>query len=371
MGRVAELPTLGLERPSVAQLTRELQSLPAGSLSSLVDRLGVAPEPWQPRLGQAAEAESAPSRVAHLSPEMPALGLRAFEGVAATDSSSPATPRSAAARAATATSGRANAPATDGSRWFRALGPEAARQLLSSMPGRRALSSAIPGGLDLSATVIDRANGSFANLDAGIVEFLQTTAARLAAGEARDLRPGLDEWPEETLEILQAAGWGQGASSRTPDSVPGAAMSENTVSRLERRVDAARQAWARVQESRSRGSQSRGVDNLNWDLVKAGTTREAPASADLGRLASTMVKQRDLPAADMAYVAPAVKVVAAQAQLSERPSGTGSSGPAQQAPAAGGESGSEPQKVDYMSLARRVLPLLSRLKAIERDRRGG
>ncbi|MBT9554429.1 MAG: hypothetical protein IV100_00315 [Myxococcales bacterium] len=370
-GRVAGLPTLGLERPSVAQLTRELQSLPAGSLSSLVDRLGVAPEPWQPRLGQTAEAETTPSRVAHLSPEMPALGLRAFEGVGAVDSSSPATPRSAAARAAAATSGRANAPSTDGSRWFRALGPEAARQLLSSMPGRRALSSAIPGGLDLSATVIDRANGSFANLDAGIVEFLQSTAARLAAGEARDLRPGLDEWPEETLEILQAAGWGQGASPRTPGSVPGASMSESTVSRLERRVDAARQAWARVQNSRARGSQSRGVDSLNWDLVKAGTTREAPASADLGRLASTMVKQRDLPAADMAYVAPAVKVVAAQAQLSERPSGTGSSGPAQPAPAAGGESGSEPQKVDYMSLARRVLPILSRLKSIERDRRGG
>ncbi len=372
-GRVAGLPALGLERPSVAQLTRELQSLPAGSLSSLVDRLGVAPEPWQPRLGQAAEAETTPSRVAHLSPEMPALGLRAFDGVGATDTSSPASPRSPAGRAAAAaaTSGRAGASATDGSRWFRALGPEAARQLLSSMPGRRALSSAIPGGLDLSATVIDRANGSFANLDAGIVEFLQSTAARLAAGEARDMRPGLDEWPEETLEILQAAGWGQGAASRTPDSVPGASMSENTVSRLERRVDAARQAWARVQDSRSRGSQSRGVDNLNWDLVKAGTTREAPASADLGRLASTMVRQRDLPAADMAYVAPAVKVVAAQAQLSERPSGTGSSGPAQQAPAAGGESGSEPQKVDYMALARRVLPLLGRLKAIERDRRGG
>lgn len=381
-GRTPGTTGLALERPTIGAFRAEAGA--AAGLSSLSERVDLAATPWA-RPGSLVDAiqgrfgaddrsgrEAAPgatSRLAHLAPELTSLALRPKSAESQKIDAAPR--RSPSARRANAAGGeptRARATSDDGSRAFRSTGSQAVRRLLASLPGGRPLSAALPGGLELSASVVDRANGAFANMDAGIVEFLAHTASRMG-GEGRELRPGFDAWPQETLDVLQQAGWGQGLSggSEAGPSVTGA---EHKVRRLERRVDAARTAWARIQDSRARRSQPQGVDAISWEMVKPVTSREAPASADLGRLASTMMRPAAAPAAEMAYVAPVVKTVAAQAQLEPKNSGT-SSRSAQSAPQEGPAQAAEAAKVDYDALARQVLTRLNRRWSFERDRRGG
>jgi hypothetical protein len=202
---------------------------------------------------------------------------------------------------------------TDGVRGFSSLGNGVIRDALQRIVMQRMPGGSLPGNLELAHSVLDRANGAFAGLDAGILEFLQSTAARSSDSEPRELRPGFDEWPDDSLEVLRQHGWGLDSTSESNSGSSG----EQRIRRLERRVDAAQEAYARLADARqhSQAASTRSMDSVDWNLVQTGAARSTPESADLGRLGATMVRAQSVPETEMSYVAPAVKMVAQQAQL--------------------------------------------------------
>ncbi len=257
--------------------------------------------------------------------------------------------------------------ASDGVRGFKSIGHTAVRNELQRLIMQRMPAGSLPGNLELAHSVLDRANGAFAGLDAGILRFLRSTAARGADTETRELRPGLDEWPDDSLEILQQHGWGLDGSSSSGSP----AGNEPRIQRLERRVNAAQDAYARLAQARQQvqTASPRSLDSVDWNLVQTGAARDTPMSADLGRLGTTMVRSQTVPEADMSYVAPAVKMVAQQAQLkpTHEPMRTTHSAPAN---TPGIKKKKKAQKVDIEALARQIAGRITRRNELQRDRFG-
>ncbi len=267
----------------------------------------------------------------------------------------------------------------DGSRDFTAMGSSAIRAIMRSLPTRKSVAQFLGSGFDLTYAVLDRANGAFAGLDAGVLRFLAST--RLGSGgsgggqssdNGREIFPGLDEWPADTLETLRAAGWGDGAEAAGASQSQAQPLTEARVERLERRVDAAKEAYARLNASQARGGRApQSVDAVDWSLVDTGAARAAPQSADMGRLANTMVRPSDAPMMDMAKVAPAVKVVAQQAQLKPKRESVGTAGAgAQHTQGPQGRSLGPKKRINYDALAGQIARRLARRWALERDRHG-
>lgn len=261
------------------------------------------------------------------------------------------------------------APMADGVRGFEAFTPGATRHLLNDLPSSRPVSGALGGSLDLLMSVVDRANGAFAGLDAGVLRFLSEASAGGGFEDSgRTIHPGMDDW-DQTLEVLQAAGWGQGVQ-REGDS--GTTAKEKRIVRLEKRLGAANEAYGRLRQSHSRtAGESLSMDAMDWNMVDTGAAREAPQNADLGRLGNTMIRPTSAPQTEMAMVAPAVKVVAQQAQLKPRSEQVASGGGGSQSPGRAAR-GKQPakKKVNYEALASQIARRLQRRWALERDRFG-
>lgn len=262
-----------------------------------------------------------------------------------------------------------SAPTADGVRGFASLGAAGFEQVIRSLPTSRNILQFLGGGLDMVHGVLDRANGAFAGLDAGVLRQLaQLAAANVPDGAGQEVFPGVDSWPAETLEMLQQSGWGGGDAS--PRRVP---LSDQRVERLERRVGAAREAYARISSARDRGGRAPDqMQSVDWSLVDTGATRAAPDTADLGMLANTMVRPTSVAPTDMAMVAPAVKIVAQQAQLKPEGEavGGGRGGGGGEAVGPGGDSKHEAKKINYDALASQIARRLGRRWQLDRDRHG-
>jgi hypothetical protein len=263
----------------------------------------------------------------------------------------------------------------DGVRGFTAIAPDAIRSVLGSLPSSRNIAQFLGSGLDLTYAVLDRANGAFAGLDAGILRFLKDRqgygAASSEAGAGRELYPGMDDWPAETMETLASAGWGPGVDES--DTGARVQRAEQQIHRLERRLGAAQEAYSRQSHSRSKaGATPVSMDSVDWSLINTSGGRDTPASADLGRLASTMVRPSAVAPTEMAMVAPAVKAVAQHAQLkptSEPIAGAGGGGSGRGGGAAPGAQ-KKKKKIDYEGLAGEIARRLSNHFRLERDRIG-
>ena len=256
-----------------------------------------------------------------------------------------------------------------GSRGFRSPGMSAIDSALGALPGTRGVSKALRGNLEMAYGVLDRVNGHFAGLHAGVLESLTRLVAASAreavSGADRTLFPGFDEWPQETLETLQGGGFGGVADSQPSDL----SRREQQAVRLEKRIGAAREAYARMQGSR--GGASRDLDSMDWSLVNTGAANDAPRGTDLGLLANTMVRSTQVPDTQMSYVAPAVKVVAQQAQLKPKSEPTrGGGGGGGGATEGLGAEGVDTQKVNYGALASQIARRLQRRWARDGDRYG-
>lgn len=251
----------------------------------------------------------------------------------------------------------------DGPRGFQAMGSTAIHALLRGMPTNRAVTSFLAGGIDFAHTVIDRANGAFAGLDLGVLRSLDRQAEANAENAASpSLVPGMQEWPEDMRTFL-----GQ------DDAPQGSTRAINAkVERLERRMDAAQQAYTRLRDARpAAAGPPHSLDSVDWSFVRTGAYRDVPQGADLGRLASAMVKSRDVPMADMAYVAPAAKVVAQQAQMKPANEPSASSSSSSSSAPQGSAEGEREEKVDYDSLAMKLLGRIARKSAFDKHRTGG
>lgn len=345
--------------------------------TSLAARIGSAATPWEAASGTSGAPRTAPG-----TPRSDSPLARALQGGRHADLPSRTSPLSVGS---TDLGPVGRLLASDGPRGFASLGSAQAREILEHLPTRRALASALGGNLDLTMAVIDRANGAFANLDAGVRAFLSRRAGGSDLAEEavmdRDLRPGLDDWPAETMDMLRSAGWGIPDKDGDIESAPpvsrpradeaGSRQAER-IQRLERSLGAAKAAYTRLASARSHSGSARATDNIDWSLVDTGAESHVPQQADLGRLADTMVRTTDVPAADLSYVAPAVKVVAQQAQLhgsGDRASGSSGARPST-GPTAGGKVRKKAQKPDIEGLARQIHRRLQRRWAIDRERIG-
>jgi hypothetical protein len=242
------------------------------------------------------------------------------------------------------------------------MGAAGIERLLKEMPGAKNISSFVGGGFDFTYMVFDRVNGALAGLDLGVMNAMKR--ASLGNDEwvnDREMRPGLDDWPADAFALL-APGAATQAGSGGPDV--------GRVDRLEKRVDAAQQAYTRLRSARDAGTAPAQFDSVDWSLVNTGIQHAAPSVADIGQLGATMVRQQAVTPTEMSYVAPAVKAVAQQAQLSER----GESAPAaSEAPSAadvGGGAEEATKKVNYNDLAMKIATRLQRRFARDRDRQG-
>ncbi|HIN86149.1 MAG TPA: hypothetical protein EYN06_06685 [Myxococcales bacterium] len=177
------------------------------------------------------------------------------------------------------------------------------------------------------------------------------------------MRPGLDDWPSEAFEFLAS---GDSSSNET-------SAREQQVVRLERRVDAAQDAFVRLREARDAGEAPQHFDSVDWSLVSTGTSHAEAPSADIGQLNATMVRQQAIAPAEMSFVAPTIKAVAQQAQLSTRdeapPSAT-EAAPGGDDDSGASETGSGEKKINYNDLATRIASRLQRRFSRERDRHG-
>jgi hypothetical protein len=232
-------------------------------------------------------------------------------------------------------------------------------QMLSSMPGSRNIAAFVGGGFDFTYMVFDRVNGARAGLDAGVMDAMrQATDSDQGLGLERDLRPGLDDWPVEAFEFLSS---GERSESGA----------EDRVIRLERRMDAAQNAFTRLRNARDAGTAPQHFDSVDWSLVSTGISHDAAPSVDIGRLGTTMVRQQSVATPEMSYVAPTVKAVAQQAQLSARDEAVPSSSEGGAAEADSSvDTTATKEKINYNDLASRIASRLQRRFARDRDRHG-
>jgi hypothetical protein len=232
-------------------------------------------------------------------------------------------------------------------------------QMLSSMPGSRNIAAFVGGGFDFTYMVFDRVNGARAGLDAGVMDAMrQATDSDQGLGLERDLRPGLDDWPVEAFEFLSS---GERSESGA----------EDRVIRLERRMDAAQNAFTRLRNARDAGTAPQHFDSVDWSLVSTGISHDAAPSVDIGRLGTTMVRQQSVATPEMSYVAPTVKAVAQQAQLSARDEAVPSSSEGGAAEADSSvDTTAKKETINYNDLASQIASRLQRRFARDRDRHG-
>jgi hypothetical protein len=250
--------------------------------------------------------------------------------------------------------------ATDRTRSFKTIGTRQTERTLDGLTTGRPVAQFVGGGFDFIYSVLDRVNGSFAGLDAGVMEALKSMAGR-GGMEEQSMHPGLDMWPSEEMSFVSPGG-----------DEPSRRDTANEIARLEHRVGVAETAFARL-KSRSGGPKSapRSFQSVDWSLVDTGATRAPGTSSDLGRLGAALTHQSEIPQADMAMVAPVVKVIAQQAQLkprSEAVAGGDSGGAGGDAGSPGGAKAKQP---DYEGLASKVLSRLERRWRFDKHRRGG
>ncbi len=232
--------------------------------------------------------------------------------------------------------------------------PPAFQSFLQTLPSNRPITPFLGQGFDFIYSVLDRANGAFAGLDAGVLESLVELGERPpGTQDGRLLRPGLDPWPtSDSVNYVTPEGSGNARGGRQTD----------TIQQLKRRTDAAENAYARLRtQPSSAGRSPMSFDSVDWSLVKTGSERSTSGMA-FGELGSALLQQNAPPSADMTMVAPVVKAVAQTAQLKETSEPVGGGASASHSSKSGKKSRKTSKNVNYRALAQKVAPMVSEMR---------
>jgi len=244
--------------------------------------------------------------------------------------------------------------------------PPVVRAFLQKLPSDRPVSQFLGKGFDFVYSVLDRANGAFAGLDAGVLESLaELSALRTSSGDGRTMHPGLDPWSREDMTHVASLADAGDTTSPMPHRT-------KTPKPLEKRTGAAQSAFARMHaQRRSTRSAPSSFDGIDWSLVNTGSSRDTSGTA-FGDLGAALTQQAAVPpAANMTMVAPVVKAVAQTAQLKETSEAVGGGGAGRSASGAGKKGGKKAaKKPNYQALARQVMPYVRRFQENERRRSG-
>jgi hypothetical protein len=243
--------------------------------------------------------------------------------------------------------------------------PPAFRSFLKTLPSNRPVTPFLGQGFDFIYSVLDRANGAFAGLDAGVLESLVELGKRSPGPEGGQLlRPGLDPWPSsDTVSYVTPDTSGSGHGHRHGHGHGHEDRQTSTIQQLKKRTDAAENAYARLRtQPSSAGRAPMNFDGVDWSLVKTGSERSTSGMA-FGELGSALLQQSAPPSADMTMVAPVVKAVAQTAQLKESGEAVGGGASTTRSSTSGKKSKKKPKKINYRALAQQVAPIVSEMQS--------